>query len=92
MDLRDIVLFIKRDSPAIASEIGHRMVRATRRLAEFPRSGRVVPEFRMQSIKEVVVHNYRIIYEYGDQRVDVLAVVHGARRLRRSMVAGIRGR
>lgn len=85
-DLKEIVLFIKRDSPTIASAMGYRIVRATRRLAEFPRSGRVVPEFKLASVREVVVQNYRVIYEYGVTRVDVLTVIHGARRLRRSIL------
>jgi addiction module RelE/StbE family toxin len=85
-DLKEIVLFIKRDSPTIASAMGHRITRATRRLAEFPRSGRIVPEFKLGSVREVFVQSYRVIYEYAGTQVDVLTVVHGARRLRRSVI------
>ena len=85
-DLRRIVVFIGEDSPTIASEVGHRIVSATRHLADFPRSGRVVPEFRMTGIREVVIGSHRVIYEVSGNRVEVLTVAHGARRLRRSMV------
>ena len=90
-DLREIVLFINRDSPNIATEVGRRIVHATRRLSEFPRSGRVVPEFKLTSVREVVVQSYRVIYEYGGTQVDVLTVAHGARRLRRSVIRRARG-
>jgi plasmid stabilization system protein ParE len=44
-------------------------------------SGRVVPEYDSPRIREVIESSYRIIYFVGDERIDVLAVVHTARRL-----------
>jgi hypothetical protein len=37
------------------------------------------------------VQSYRLIYENGDNGVYILTVVHGARRLRRSMIGGVGG-
>ena len=41
-------------------------------------SGRSVPELGIAELREVVFHNYRIIYEPRTDGVVVLAVMHGA--------------
>lgn len=50
-------------------------------LAEFPQAGRVVPEERNLSVREIIVEPYRIIYELNasGRTVDVLRVWHAAR-------------
>src|SRR5262245_38110 len=61
-DLRDIVRYISLDSPERALEFGRLLINSTKRLADFPELGRVVPEFRDPSIREIVVRSYRVIY------------------------------
>ena len=80
-DLRDIVRYISLDSPDRAITFGRFLVSSTKRLAEFPELGRVVPEFALPSIREIVVRPYRIIYsvDHADYRVDVIRYWHGAR-------------
>ena len=41
-------------------------------------SGRRVPELDMERVREVVFHNYRIIYEPRAEGVVILAIMHGA--------------
>ena len=57
------------------------LVSSTKRLADFPELGRVVPEFADPSIREIVVCSYRVIYrvDRADCRVDVARFWHGAR-------------
>jgi toxin ParE1/3/4 len=51
-------------------------------LAQFPKLGRVVPEFGNDRVREVIEDTYRIIYYLkSDTQIDVLAVVHGAQQL-----------
>lgn len=81
-DLRDIVRYISLDSPERAVKFGQFLISSTKRLADFPEMGRVVPEFRDPSIREIVVRRlYRVIYrvDHGDCRVDVIRFWHGAR-------------
>jgi toxin ParE1/3/4 len=80
-DLRGIVRYISWDSPQRAIDFGQLLVSSTKRLAEFPEMGRVVPEFGEPSIREIVVRSYRVIYrvDHGDCRVDVVRFWHGAR-------------
>ena len=80
-DLRDIVRYISLDSPERAVGFGQFLVSSTKRLADFPEMGRVVPEFDDPLIREIIVRSYRVIYrlDHGDRRVDVARFWHGAR-------------
>jgi plasmid stabilization system protein ParE len=51
----------------------------TKTLASFPRSGRKVPEFDDEDIREVFAYSYRIIYRLQQDEVLIAAVIHGKR-------------
>jgi plasmid stabilization system protein ParE len=51
-------------------------------LAQFPESGRVVPEVAREDIREVFHGEYRVVYKVEPRRVAVLTVRHGRRRFR----------
>jgi len=59
-----------------------RVFKATDRLGDFPRSGRVVPEAAQEGIREIILESYRIIYRVRAGEVEVLTVLHGARLLK----------
>jgi addiction module RelE/StbE family toxin len=81
-DLRDIHDFIARDSPRAAEALVERLLTATERLAAFPESGRIVPEFPALGYREIIVSSYRVLYWLADNAVWITAVVHGRRLLR----------
>lgn len=58
-----------------------RAFHATDRLAELPRSGRIVPELEIENIREIILGNYRLIYRVREDQVQILTVHHGARLL-----------
>ena len=58
-----------------------RLTRRSQQIAEFPLSGRVVPEFELPQIREVLEGPYRIIYYIKPDQIDVLAVIHGAQQI-----------
>ena len=78
-DVRAIATQIAEDSIAYAKSVAQKIVASTRRLAVFPMSGRVVPEFGDESIREVFAYSYRIIYRVEGETVTIAAVVHGKR-------------
>ncbi len=80
-DLEAICLFIARDAPQVAAAFADRVLRATDQLAQFARSGRIVPEFGLDNIRETIVGSYRVIYRIRDEDVQILTVHHGARLL-----------
>jgi plasmid stabilization system protein ParE len=83
-DLQSIIATIARDSPMYAKKFGAKLRNAPKRLRRFPMSGWMVPEFGKQTIREIAVFPYRVIYAVRPGEVIVLAITHGARNIRRS--------
>ena len=61
-DVDAIRAYVARDSVRYADLVVERLVAAVERLKDSPHSGRVVPELGDESIREVIVGNYRIVY------------------------------
>ena len=61
----------------IVDKITHRSAQ----IAVQPLSGRKVPEYDAEDVRELIVRPYRIIYRIKQDQIDVLAVIHGARLL-----------
>lgn len=80
-DLQGIQKYIARDSIYYANKFVDEAFKATELLASFPESGRMVPELENPAIREVIYGSYRIIYEFTNDNVYVVAVVHGKRLL-----------
>jgi len=74
-----IYTYIAQDSPEYALRMVDRLTRRSRQIAEAPLSGRRVPEYDLDQIREVIERPYRIIYHITPDRIDVIAVLHGAR-------------
>ncbi len=55
-----------------------RITKRSMQIAAFPLSGRKVPEYDFDQIREVFSGPYRIIYYIKPDQIDVLAVIHGA--------------
>ena len=73
--------YIAQTSPEYSLRMIDRITRRSIQIAEFPLSGRMVPEYEINEIREVFEGPYRIIYliESAQARVEMLAVIHGAR-------------
>jgi toxin ParE1/3/4 len=76
VDLRLIRAYIARDSPKSARVFADRLVAATKRLEDFPRSGRVVPELQDDRTRELIVGNYRVVYRVFPHRSTIVAIAH----------------
>ncbi len=77
-DLEAIREHIAYDSELYASLMVSRLVAAPSRLIEFPKLGRVVPEFGQADMRELVLCPYRLVYrllrvsdhrEHPDRRI-----------------------
>ena len=79
--LDEICRYVARRSPGQAVRLAEQMFQATDRLALFPRSGQIVPEHKLDDVREIFVQSYRVIYCVNGDEVEILAVQHGARRL-----------
>jgi len=66
---------------AYAKAVVRKILASTRTLEHFPLAGRKVPEFDDESIRELFVYSYRIIYAVEEAQVTIAAVIHGKRML-----------
>ena len=80
-DLEAIAEYIAQDSPAYAAGVVRTVINQTKTLSRFPRSGRKVPEFDDENIRELLAYSYRVIYRIQEEEVLIAAVIHGKRLL-----------
>ncbi|MFA6174263.1 MAG: type II toxin-antitoxin system RelE/ParE family toxin [Kiritimatiellales bacterium] len=76
MDLRD---YISLDSPEIARCFVSSLFDAVEHLANFPLSGRIVPELRDEQIREVIKRPCRIICRVSRNSIEIVRIWHSAR-------------
>jgi len=79
-DVESIRAYIARDSEVYADAAVLEIVEAAERLARFPRLGRFVPELHDGHTREVLVGNYRVVYDTAGDAARILTVLHCARR------------
>ncbi len=80
-DLRGIIFYLKERSPQAAARFAQEIRRRAGRLGTFPESGRVVPEFSDEhpAPRELIIADYRLVYDFHDRRAEILALFHGRR-------------
>jgi toxin ParE1/3/4 len=80
-DLRHLVTFIAKDNPTAAVRLGEEIIRKSMLLAGHPRLGRMLRKPKRDTLRELVIRPYRLIYEIDDpsQTVRVRLLWHGAR-------------
>ena len=79
--LTAIYAYIAQNSPQYAAQMIDRLTRRSEQIAKFPLSGRAVPEFEAEQIREVIEGSYRIIYHIKPEQIDILAVLHGSQQI-----------
>lgn len=84
-DLGGVEAYIARHSPRYARGLVERIIAQSELLVLQPRLGPVVPEYEKDLIRELFVDPYRVVYRVLDDQVDILAVVHAARRMPRGL-------
>lgn len=77
-DLENIGNFIAKDAPIFAIEFIESLLAHTRNLSNFPLLGRIVPEFDNEELREVIYHNYRIVYTMKSKDIYVVSVTHSS--------------
>jgi plasmid stabilization system protein ParE len=79
-DLHDIAQEIARDAPERAVKFGDALLDRAQQAADFPNSGRMVPEFGRPDLRELIHAPIRIIYRVRpDDVVEVVRFWHAAR-------------
>ncbi|MEH1901891.1 MAG: type II toxin-antitoxin system RelE/ParE family toxin [Nostoc sp.] len=76
--LSSIYTYIFQNSPHYAQRLVERLTQRSEQIAQFPLSGRIIPEFETKQIREVIEGSYRIIYYIKSDQIDVL---HGSQQI-----------
>ena len=81
LDLRELAAYIAESRPIAAGRFVKQVFRLVGQLADFPESGRIVPEFDDPNIREVVRRPCRIVYRVKteDGIVEIVRIWHAAR-------------
>ena len=76
----EIARYIAKDNPDAAERWVSQLFDSVERLADFPESGRIVPEVGVRRIRELIFGAYRVIYSVKD-KVEILTVRRGSQLL-----------
>lgn len=74
--LTNIYEYIALNSPTYARRMVDRITQRSEQISTQPFSGRKVPEYETEDIRELIEKPYRIIYRLKQDQIDVLAVIH----------------
>jgi toxin ParE1/3/4 len=77
-DLRSIHDYIAQDSKTYASRFIEKIILRVDQLETHPKSGRIVPEFNIDTIRELIEGNYRIVYKINPDYVGIVRIHHSA--------------
>lgn len=77
--LDEVIEYIVSDSRSAASQVLEAALNAAASLTTLSERGRIVPELDDPAIRELFVFEYRLMYRVEEERVVVVAFVHGAR-------------
>lgn len=82
-DLEDILVwYADRQVPEVGKRLAREVVAQVERLADFPESGRIVPEFELVNLREIIHPPFRIVYRVDPARIRVVRVWRSERLLR----------
>jgi len=80
-DLRDLRDYVAKDSTYYARQFTDRLIFSTEKLIAHSRLGRKVPETDQDDIRELIFHDYRIIYLIKSDHLYIVTIIHGSRDL-----------
>lgn len=81
-DLKSIHTYISKGSKTYADRFVNKLINRVDQLENYPESGRIVPEFNLETIRELIEGNYRIIYKINADHVGIVRLHHSARLLK----------
>ena len=85
-DLNEIAEYIALDNINAAKTLIKKVFVKVERLKEFPKSGRVPPELKGSRYREVIVGPCRIFYRIDKNKIYILYVMRGERKLRKYLI------
>ena len=78
-DLNKIIDYIAQDSLEYALLFYEQVREKVENLTRFPKMGRKVPELDDPNIRELILRNYRLIYQILGAKIQITRLIHGSR-------------
>ncbi|MEN8192553.1 MAG: type II toxin-antitoxin system RelE/ParE family toxin [Bacteroidota bacterium] len=76
-NIQSIEEYIFHDNPSAAIGLTDKIISLVEELIDSPQKGRVVPELSIEQIREILYKNYRIVYLFKKNSIEVLTVFEG---------------
>lgn len=80
-NLEEICDYIAKDSEYYAILFAKKVTAIVKDIPQFPKSGRIVPEYDDENLREKIYEGYRIVYRLKSALVEIVAICHGAKPL-----------
>jgi toxin ParE1/3/4 len=80
--------YVSQAVPDVGERISREVLACLGQIAEFPESGRVVPEFEQPWLRELIRPPFRIVYRVDGGRVRIVRVWRSARLMADLVAAG----
>lgn len=80
-DLLAIKEYISEDSPDRADAWILELFSSGESLVILSTRGRIVPEFRQENLRELLIENYRLVYRIKKSSIEIITVFEGHRQL-----------
>ncbi len=74
--------YADQQAPAAGERFLREVISQVERLVDFPESGRIVPEFGIMNLREVIYSPFRIVYRLDKSRVRIVRVWQSERLLK----------
>jgi plasmid stabilization system protein ParE len=78
-NFEEICDYIAKDSEVYATLFAKKINAAVKSIPQFPKAGRIVPEFGDENIREKIYENYRIVYRIKGEIVEIAAINHSSK-------------
>ena len=85
-DLNNIAEYIALDKVRAAEQLVKKVFSVVDRLEQFPDSGRRPPELLESEYREIIVGPCRIFYRSANEKIYIVYVMRGERKLRKFMI------
>ena len=80
-NLEETCDYIAKDSEYYAILFAKKVTTLVKAIPQFPKSGRIVPEYDDENLREKIYEGYRIVYRLKSDLVEIVAICHGAKPL-----------
>ncbi len=81
-DYESIIRYYEKTAPKFAQNFAKKIIYIIENIIQFPKMGRLVPEFENTEIREIAYRNFRIIYRLQEDFLEIARIIHGSRILR----------